>query len=202
MASSVLPERASTWPWAARPCASLTLAALISAVGTAGAFGAASLSEPSENEPRSNEQPHSVSPTRTTAMRETFKQASELEKAIPAKCSRVLYRKGSLLCRKVHRAKKPRTSRPAFSELWIARNGSARTARTSAATAAARTAIAAGAGAEGRLRLHRQQAFALQLLARQLAGAAHGFRLFAGLLLGGLLVMTAELHLAENPLAL
>src|SRR5580765_8487095 len=87
MASSVLPERASAWPWAVRPCASLTLAALISAVGTARAFGAASLSEPSENEPRSNEQPHSVSPTRTTAMREAFKQASELEKAIPAKCS-------------------------------------------------------------------------------------------------------------------
>src|SRR5437868_3778480 len=71
-----------------------------------------------------------------------------------------------------------------------------------AAATAARTAITAGAGAECRLRLHWQQAFALQLLARQLAGAAHGFRLFAGLLLGGLLVMTAELHLAENPLAL
>src|SRR5262245_58042804 len=79
---------------------------------------------------------------------------------------------------------------------------SARTARTSATATAARTALAARTGAEGRLRLHRQQAFALQLLARQLAGAAHGFRLFAGLLLGGLLVMTAELHLAENPVAL
>ena len=49
---------------------------------------------------------------------------------------------------------------------------------------------------------HRQQAFALQLLALQLAGAAHGLGLFAGLLLGGLLVVSAELHLAENPLTL
>ena len=74
--------------------------------------------------------------------------------------------------------------------------------RRRTATAAGATTIAAGTGAEYRLRLHRQQAFALQLLARQLAGAAHGFGLFAGLLLGGLFVVTAELHLAENPLAL
>src|ERR1700749_2187692 len=59
-----------------------------------------------------------------------------------------------------------------------------------------------GASAEHRLRLHRQQAFALQLLARQLARAADSFGLFTGFLFGGLLVMTAELHLAENPLAL
>ena len=32
---------------------------------------------------------------------------------------------------------------------------------------------------------HRQQAFALQLLALQLAGAAHGFRLLAGLFSDG-----------------
>src|SRR4051794_37919102 len=74
--------------------------------------------------------------------------------------------------------------------------GPAWAATTTAATFAART------GAEHRLRLHRQQAFALQFLAGELAGAAHGFGLFAGLLLGGLFVMTAELHLAENPLAL
>src|SRR5690349_11771404 len=83
----------------------------------------------------------------------------------------------------------------------IVQNGSARSARTRTATATW-TAIAAGTGAEGWLRFHRQQPFTLQLLARQLAGAAYGFRLFAGLLLGGLLVMTAELHLAENTLAL
>src|SRR5580692_12204750 len=83
-------------------------------------------------------------------------------------------------------------------------NRSARSARsTRTATAAARTtALSAGTGAKHRLRLHRQQAFALQLLAGELARAAHGFRLFAGLLLGGLFIMAAELHLAENTLAL
>src|ERR1700760_223204 len=76
-------------------------------------------------------------------------------------------------------------------------------AGTGTTTAAASSAtLATGTGAEHRLRLHRQQAFALQLLAGQLASAAHGFGLFAGLLLGGVFVMTAELHLAENPLAL
>src|ERR1700760_1508516 len=76
-------------------------------------------------------------------------------------------------------------------------------AGTGTTTAAASSAtLATGTSAEHRLRLHRQQAFALQLLAGQLARAAHGFRLFAGLLLGGLLVMTAKLHLAENTLAL
>jgi len=51
-------------------------------------------------------------------------------------------------------------------------------------------------------RLHRQQALALQFLARELAGAADGFRLLSDSLLGGLLVMAAELHLAEDALAL
>src|SRR5438128_12017279 len=85
-------------------------------------------------------------------------------------------------------------------------NRSARSARTSTrATTAAATGtatVATGTRAEYRLRLHRQQAFALQLLAGQLARAAHGFGLFTGLLLGGLFVVPAELHLAENPLAL
>src|SRR5689334_11079635 len=80
----------------------------------------------------------------------------------------------------------------------------ARSARTCAraTTAASATTVATGTSAEHRLRLHRQQAFALQLLAGQLARAAHGFGLFTSLLLGGLLVMSAELHLAENALAL
>jgi hypothetical protein len=52
------------------------------------------------------------------------------------------------------------------------------------------------------LRLHRQQAFALQLLARELTGATNGFSLLAGLLLRRLFVMSAEFHLAENTLAL
>src|ERR1700760_3484570 len=76
-------------------------------------------------------------------------------------------------------------------------------AGTGTTTAAASSAtLATGTSAEHRLRLHRQQAFTLQLLAGQLARAAHGFGLFAGLLLGGLFVMTAELHLAEDTLAL
>src|SRR6266567_4773574 len=50
--------------------------------------------------------------------------------------------------------------------------------------------------------LHRQQALALQLLARELAGAADRFRLFTDSLLGGFLVMAAELHFAEHALAL
>src|SRR6185312_5059154 len=70
------------------------------------------------------------------------------------------------------------------------------------AAAAGTTALATGTGTEHRLRLHRQQAFTLQLLAGQLARAAHGLGLFAGLLLGGLFIVTAELHLAENPFAL
>jgi hypothetical protein len=74
----------------------------------------------------------------------------------------------------------------------------------SARAASARTAATIGARtrAEHRLRLHRQQAFALQLLASQLACATHSLSLLASLLLRGLLVVTAELHLAENTLAL
>jgi hypothetical protein len=53
-----------------------------------------------------------------------------------------------------------------------------------------------------RLGLHRQQAFALQLLARELARPADRLGLFARALLGGLLVMAAQFHFAENALAL
>src|ERR1700722_11578405 len=82
---------------------------------------------------------------------------------------------------------------------------SARSTRASTGTATAATgttALGTWTGAEHRLRLHRQQPFALQLLAGELARTAHGFGLFTGLLLGWLFVMTAELHLAENTLAL
>ena len=48
----------------------------------------------------------------------------------------------------------------------------------------------------------RQQAFALGALAGQLAGAAHGFRLLAGALLRGLLVVHVALHLTEAAFAL
>jgi hypothetical protein len=87
----------------------------------------------------------------------------------------------------------------------LKKDSSARPAWTGArtATAAARTAaLGARTGAKRRLRLHRQQAFALQLLAGELAGAAYGFRFFAGFLLGGFFIVAAELHLAENSLAL
>src|SRR5947209_11761303 len=50
--------------------------------------------------------------------------------------------------------------------------------------------------------LHRQLAHALQFLARELAGAADGFRPLPRFPLRGLLVMAAELHLAENALTL
>ena len=46
------------------------------------------------------------------------------------------------------------------------------------------------------------QALALGALAGQLAGPAHGFRLLAGALLGGLFVMHVPLHFAERAFAL
>src|SRR4051794_25789179 len=48
------------------------------------------------------------------------------------------------------------------------------------------------------LRLRGQQPLALHLLADQLAGPADRLGALAGLLLGGLLVVAAELHLAED----
>src|SRR5215213_7240896 len=99
---------------------------------------------------------------------------------------------------------KTRARGPRF-QLKSFRTRSARSARTCAraTTAASTTRLAAsGTGAEHRLGLHRQQALALQLLAGQLARAAHGLGLFTGLLFGGLFVVPAKLHLAENTLAL
>src|SRR5690606_2815826 len=46
------------------------------------------------------------------------------------------------------------------------------------------------------------ETFALGALAGELAGAANGLGLLAGALLGGLLVMAAHLHLAEDTFAL
>src|SRR4029079_14439550 len=67
---------------------------------------------------------------------------------------------------------------------------------------APRSAAPRSAGPGDGLGLHRQQPFALQPLAGELARTANGCSLFARLLLGGFFVMAAELHLAENALAL
>src|ERR1700716_2456143 len=113
---------------------------------------------------------------------------------------------GNPLGREMHWPKRKRGPRGPRCRIQSSqKQGSARPARTGAGTATAAgsaTALSAGTGAEHRLRLHRQQAFALQLLAGELARAAHGFGLFTGLLFGGLFIVTAELHLAENALAL
>src|SRR5215510_4705632 len=68
--------------------------------------------------------------------------------------------------------------------------------------AVATVATTARASARNRTWLGRQQAFALHLLARELAGPADRFRLFPRLLFRWFFVMAAELHLAENALAL
>src|SRR5271169_6224475 len=69
-------------------------------------------------------------------------------------------------------------------------------AGTGARTAAGRT------GPQQRLRLAGKQTLALGLLTGELTGAADRFRLLPRLLFGGLFVVSAELHLAENALAL
>jgi hypothetical protein len=61
------------------------------------------------------------------------------------------------------------------------------------------TTRAAGASFAG---LRDDAAFALQALAGKLAGAADGFCLFAGALLGGFFIEIAQLHFAENAFAL
>src|SRR4029079_10221124 len=78
--------------------------------------------------------------------------------------------------------------------------GRAGQATRSEARTARSTRRSAGPG--GGLRLHRQQAFALHALARKLARPADRFRLLARFLFGGLFVVAAELHLAEDALAL
>jgi len=81
----------------------------------------------------------------------------------------------------------------------------AETTAAPARAAAARPTPAAAVATrrtERRLRLHRDEALALRALAGELTGAAHGLGLLARLLLGGLLVVVAELHLAEDTLPL
>jgi len=64
------------------------------------------------------------------------------------------------------------------------------------------SAATARTSARSRARLGRKQTLALHLLARELAGPADRFRLFPRLLFRWFFVMPAELHLAENALAL
>src|SRR4051812_37665146 len=78
----------------------------------------------------------------------------------------------------------------------------ARPPRRAATSTAGAARSASARTAHDRLGLHRQQALALQFLARKLARPADRFRPLAGLLFGGLFVMAAELHLAEDALAL
>src|SRR5262249_39530278 len=72
----------------------------------------------------------------------------------------------------------------------------------SEARTARRTALAAPAGAWRGARLHRQESLALHALAGELARPADRLRLLARLLFRGFFVVAAELHLAENALAL
>src|SRR5262249_14959804 len=87
--------------------------------------------------------------------------------------------------------------------LFTPRSGLGRPLRKNRSeTRSARSACRTAGAARGGSRLHRQQAFALHALARELARAADGFRLLARLFLGGVFVVAAELHLAETALAL
>jgi hypothetical protein len=91
----------------------------------------------------------------------------------------------------------------ATAEAAAARTCTASTSATCARTTAGTTRTAGAARTATHNRgLAGKEAFALQLLARKLAGAANGFSLFAGLLLGGFFIVAAELHLAENALTL
>jgi hypothetical protein len=75
--------------------------------------------------------------------------------------------------------------------------------KTTTAAKAARPAAAATARSAGYdLGLGGQKTFALRALARELARTADGLRFLAGALLGGFFVVTAQLHFAEDALAL
>jgi hypothetical protein len=76
------------------------------------------------------------------------------------------------------------------------------TAAEAATLATARGTATAACGAAGRSRFAGEQTFTLQFLAGQLAGATDRLGFFSRALLGGLLEMSAELHLAENAFTL
>src|SRR5438309_12073916 len=60
----------------------------------------------------------------------------------------------------------------------------------------------AGPGSGRWAGFHGQEALALEPLTRELAGAADGLGFLTRFLFGGFLVMTAQLHLSEDALAL
>jgi hypothetical protein len=69
-------------------------------------------------------------------------------------------------------------------------------------TRGSRRPASAGTSRGGRARLHWQQAFALQLFAREFTGTTDSFRFLSDSLLGRLFVVAAELHFAEHALSL
>src|ERR1700728_672006 len=83
-----------------------------------------------------------------------------------------------------------------------ARNAEASLTAVAGSKAGSTRRTASSGGSRDHPRLHRQQALALQLFAGELASAADGFRFLADPSLGRLFVMAAELHLAEDALAL
>src|ERR1700730_6486983 len=95
-----------------------------------------------------------------------------------------------------------RRSAMAAAEAATAAKAAAPTAAKSAATETAGPAAAAAGRARHDLGLRGQKSLALGAVARELARTADRFRFLAGALLGGLFVMAAQLHLAENDLAL
>src|SRR5437660_1491445 len=93
-------------------------------------------------------------------------------------------------------------SRPRLRRPSILRPATIRLCRCAHSRNLAATRGASGRAADGRLGLHRQEALALHFLAGELAGAANRFRPFPGLLFGGFFIVAAQLHFAENALAL
>lgn len=92
-------------------------------------------------------------------------------------------------------------TRAGSASAWAAETASA-AARTGSAAGTTRAAAwTAATGGLGR-RFAREQAFTLRTLACELARPAHSLGFLARFLFGGLLVVVAELHLAENALAL
>jgi hypothetical protein len=89
----------------------------------------------------------------------------------------------------------------AISATAATKSATGSTCRTPAAARSTATARSGHARLE-QLGLAWKETFALQFLARQLAGPADCFRLLTCALFGGLFIMAAKLHFAENSLAL